>query len=108
MSDTRGKAIIKPASFGFCPESQLANAIIIALPLVSLIAIAFSHYEHNDIEKTILFTKSILVAVPVSYLFFLPFFFAKSFNMNFFLIYGTGLGFLVVGFFIHKYITNFL
>ena len=29
-SDTRGKAIIKPASFGFCPESQLAKAIIIA------------------------------------------------------------------------------
>ena len=30
MSDTRGKAIIKPASFGFWPESQLAKAIIIA------------------------------------------------------------------------------
>ena len=30
MSDTRGKAIIKPESFGFCPESQLAKAIIIA------------------------------------------------------------------------------
>ena len=81
---------------------------IIALPLVSLIAIAFSYYEHNDVEKTILFTKSVLVAVPVSYLFFLPFFFAKSLNMNFFLIYGTGLGLLIIGFFIHKYVTNFL
>ena len=81
---------------------------IIALPLVSLIAIAFSYYEHNDVEKTILFTKSILVAVPVSYLFFLPFFFAKSLNMNFLMIYGAGLGLLIIGFFIHKYITNFL
>ena len=81
---------------------------IIALPLVSLIAIALSYYEHNDIEKTVLFTKSILIAVPVSYLFFLQFFFAKSFNMNFFLIYGTGLGFIIVGYFIHKYMTNFL
>ena len=34
MSDTRGKAIIKPASFGFCPESQLANAIIIAESMI--------------------------------------------------------------------------
>ena len=34
MSDTRGKAIIKPASFGFCPESQLANAIIIAASMI--------------------------------------------------------------------------
>ena len=81
---------------------------IIALPLVSLIAIALSYYEHNDIEKTVLFTKSILIAVPVSYLFFLPFFFSKSLNMNFFLIYGTGLGLLIIGFFIHKYITNLL
>ena len=88
-------------------QSPKLAGFIIALPLVSLIAIAFSYYEHNDIEKTILFTKSILVAVPVSYLFFLPFFFAKSFNMNFFLIYGTGLGFIIVGFFVHKYITNF-
>ena len=98
--------IIAFASWLSGQNPKLAG-FIIALPLVSLIAIAFSYYEHNDIEKTILFTKSILVAVPVSYLFFLPFFFAKSLNMNFFLIYGTGLGFIIVGFFVHKYITNF-
>ena len=99
--------IIAFASWLSGQNPKLAG-FIIALPLVSLIAIAFSYYEHNDVEKTILFTKSILVAVPVSYLFFLPFFFAKSLNMNFLMIYGTGLGFIVVGFFIHKYITNFL
>ncbi len=32
---------------------------IIALPLVSLIAILFSYYEHNDTEKTVMFTKSV-------------------------------------------------
>ena len=102
------KIILAAIIIAFASQNPKLAGFIIALPLVSLIAIAFSYYEHNDIEKTILFTKSILVAVPVSYLFFLPFFFAKSFNMNFFLIYGTGLGFLIVGFFIHKYITNFL
>ena len=64
--------IIAFASWLSGQNPKLAG-FIIALPLVSLIAIAFSYYEHNDIEKTILFTKSILVAVPVSYLFFLPF-----------------------------------
>ena len=63
---------------------------IIALPLVSLIAILFSYYEHNDTEKTVMFTISIFFAVPASYLFFVPFFFAKSFNMNFFIIYIAG------------------
>ena len=99
--------IIAFASWLSGQNPKLAG-FIIALPLVSLIAIAFSYYEHNDIEKTILFTKRILVAVPISYLFFLPFFFSKSLNMNFFLLYGAGLGLLIIGFFIHKYITNFL
>ena len=81
---------------------------IIALPMASLIAIVFVYFEHSNIEKTVLYTKSILVAVPVSYLFFLPFFLAKQFNMNFWMIYGTGILLLTLGFFIHKYFANFL
>ena len=112
MFDFFLKTIFSGIIIAFCSwlsykKPQLAG-FIIALPLVSLIAIALSYYEHNDIEKTVLFTKSILIAVPVSYLFFLPFFFSKSLNMNFFLMYGAGLGLLIIGFFIHKYITNFL
>ena len=83
------------------------SGFIIALPIASLIAIIFSYYEHQDVEKTVTFTKSILIAVPVSYLFFLPFFFAKPLGMNFWLIYSTGLLLLVVGYFIHKYVINF-
>ncbi len=99
--------IIAFASWLSGQNPKLAG-FIIALPLVSLIAIAFSYYEHNDIEKTIIFTKSIFIAVPASYLFFVPFFFAKSFNMNFFIIYIAGLVFLIGGYFIHRYIVNFL
>ncbi len=54
------------------------------------------------------FTKSIFIAVPASYLFFVPFFFAKSFNMNFFIIYITGLILLIGGYFIHRYIINLI
>ena len=57
--------IIAFASWLSGQNPKLAG-FIIALPLVSLIAIALSYYEHNDIEKTVLFTKSILIAVPVS------------------------------------------
>ena len=103
-----GAALIIAFTSWLSGQNPKLAGFIIALPLVSLIAIAFSYYEHNDIEKTILFTKSILVAVPVSYLFFLPFFLAKSLNMNFLMIYGAGIGLLIIGFFIHKYITNFL
>ena len=84
------------------------SGFIIALPIASIIAIAFSYLEHKNTENTIIFAKSILVGVPVSYIFFLPFFFAKNFNMNFWLVYGLGIILLVIGYFVHKYITSLI
>jgi len=81
---------------------------IIALPLTSLLALAFSYVEHKDAEASITFAKSILIGVPVSWLFFLPFFFAEKFYLGFWVSYGAGLTLLVVGFFIHRYITSLL
>ena len=84
------------------------SGFIIALPIASIIAIAFSYLEHKNTENTVIFAKSILVGVPVSYLFFLPFFFAKNFNMNFWLVYGLGILLLIMGYFVHKYITSLI
>ncbi|MGA1187379.1 MAG: hypothetical protein ACO3WT_08545 [Candidatus Puniceispirillaceae bacterium] len=47
---------------------------IIALPLASLLGLALAHLQHSDAEKSIAFGPSISLAVPVSYLFFIPFF----------------------------------
>lgn len=77
---------------------------IIALPVVSLLALVFSYLEHKDAEASITFARSILVGVPVSYLFFLPFFFADKLGNSFWLSYLTGLALLVVGYFLHRYI----
>jgi len=82
------------------------SGFLIALPLASLMALIFSYLEHKNPETSITFAKSILVGVPVSYLFFLPFFFAKSLGMNFWLICTIGIGLLIVGFFAHKYIVS--
>ena len=49
------------------------SGFLIALPLASLMALIFSYLEHKNPETSITFAKSILVGVPVSYLFFLPF-----------------------------------
>ena len=84
------------------------SGFIIALPIASIISIAFSYLEHKNTENTIIFAKSILVGVPVSYVFFLPFFFAKNLNMNFWLVYGLGIILLVIGYFVHKYITSLI
>ena len=75
---------------------------IIALPLASLLALALAHLQHGDAEKSIAFGQSILLAVPVSYLFFIPFFIPKVAEFGFWLVYGLGLSLLVVGFFLHQ------
>ena len=80
------------------------SGFIIALPIASIIAIVFSYLEHKNTENSVIFAKSILIGVPISYLFFIPFFFAKSLNMNFWIIYGIGLTLLIIGYFLHKYI----
>jgi len=84
------------------------SGFIIALPIASIIAIVFSYLEHKNTENSVIFAKSILNGVPISYLFFIPFFFAKSLNMNFWIIYGIGLTLLIIGYFLHKYITSLI
>ena len=47
---------------------------ILALPLASIIALTMSYIQTQNNENTIIFAKSIFVGVPISYLFFIPFF----------------------------------
>jgi uncharacterized membrane protein (GlpM family) len=86
-------------------KPELAG-FIIALPLASLLALVFSYVEHRDQEASIQFAKSILVGVPVSYLFFLPFFLEKKYDYGFVASYLIGLALLVIGFFIHQYLMK--
>ena len=72
---------------------------IIALPLASLLALALAHLQHSDAEKSIAFGPSIFLAVPVSYLFFIPFLIPKVAESGVWIVYGFGLSLLVVGFF---------
>ncbi len=95
--------IIAFASWLAGKKPEMAG-FIIALPIASLLALVFTYLEHRDAEASITFAKSILVGVPVSYLFFVPFFFADKLGNSFWLSYLTGLILLVLGFFVHRYI----
>ena len=88
-------------------KPELAG-FIIALPLASILVLAFSYIEHKNLETSVLFAKSIALGVPISYLFFLPFFLYKQINFNFWIIYIIGILLIVAGFFIHKLIMNIL
>ena len=98
ISFTSWLSIKKPNLAGF----------LIALPLSTMIALSFSYIEFGDKEKSIAFAKSIVVGVPLSLTFFIPFFLSKSLNIGFWLTFFTGIVFLICSFFIHKFITNYL
>lgn len=78
---------------------------IIAMPVATLIALVLSWFEHRDAQTTITFARSILLAVPVSYLFFVPFFLSDRLNLGFWECYLAGITLLGVGYFIHRAIT---
>ena len=89
-------------------KKPVLAGFIVSLPLVSLITILFSYAEYKDIDKTVSFAKSIFIGVPISLLFFLPFLFSKQLNLSFSQAYLSGIIILIVGYFIHKNITNLL
>ena len=79
-----------------------------ALPLTTLLALAFSHLEWGDSKQSVEYAKSVFVAIPVSLLFFVPFLFAEKMNIGFWGCYSTGIGLLGVGYFIHSYVSKFV
>lgn len=86
----------KPALAGF----------IMALPIASLIAIAFTQMEWREPEKSAEFAKSIFISIPLSLTFFLPFLFAKQIKLPFWGLYVSGLILLIVSFGIHRLIFS--
>ncbi|AKH68785.1 hypothetical protein IMCC21906_01106 [Spongiibacter sp. IMCC21906] len=89
-------------------KKPVLAGFLVALPLVSILAILFSYLEHRDAENSITFAKSIMIGVPVSYFFFLPFFFAERLQLGFWGSYLSGLLLLVVGYFVHRSVVALL
>jgi hypothetical protein len=79
-----------------------------ALPLTTLLALAFSHLEWGDSKQSVEYAKSVFVAIPVSLLFFIPFLMAQKFNLSFWACYSSGIALLGVGYFVHSYAIRVL
>ncbi|OFZ16813.1 MAG: hypothetical protein A2X86_12855 [Bdellovibrionales bacterium GWA2_49_15] len=73
-----------------------------ALPLTTMLALAFSYAEWKDTTQSVNYARSVLIAVPISLLFFVPFLLANKLNLHFLTCYFSGVGLLAVGYFIHQ------
>lgn len=68
-------------------------------------AIAFAYNQNQDLNATAQYARSIIFAVPVSWLFFIPFFFVDKIG-GFWAAWGLGLLLLVLGYFLHQFILK--
>lgn len=77
-----------------------------ALPLTTLLALAFSQLEWKDGAQSTAYAKSVFYAVPMSLTFFIPFLFAEKFSLSFWSCYGLGLLLLGGSYFVHQQLTS--
>jgi hypothetical protein len=97
-------AIIISFASWLAGRKPILAGFIIALPIMSMLSILFAYLEHKNMSKVNQFADSILVAVPLSLTFFIPFFLNKWFKLNFALTYGLGIIFLIIAFALHQFI----
>lgn len=107
-----GKVIVASVLISFVSwlsgkQTSLAG-FITALPLTTLLALAFSHLEWGNAEQTVQYAKSVFVAIPVSLLFFVPFLLAKKLDVGFWGCYSFGIVLLFVGYFIHSQLVKYI
>ena len=85
-------------------KKPVLAGFIIALPLTSMLAVFFSYWQYKDMTKINQFADSILVAVPLSLAFFIPFLLNKWLRMGFATTYALAIGCLVVAYVLHQLI----
>src|SRR5207244_1640164 len=76
---------------------------IISLPLSTLIVLPMSHVEYGNAHTITTFAKSIMLAIPLSLTFFIPFLFAEKFKLGFWTCYLSGIACLCIGYGIHHF-----
>jgi hypothetical protein len=97
--------IISFASWLAGRNPRLAG-FIVALPLTSILALAWSNIENQNQVASFDFAKSIFVAVPLSLLFFVPLLLAERVGLSFWQAYGSGFVLLGVAYYGHRLITG--
>ena len=79
---------------------------LVALPLISILSIFFSYIQYRDMQKINEFAASILVGVPLSLTFFLPFILNRWLKMNFIMTFGSALLCLAISYGINHLILR--
>ena len=89
-------ALVIAAASEIAKRYPFWGAVIIALPLTSILAMSWLYAETRDNTLLTQFAKDVFVIVPVSLVFFLPFWLEKKTQFGFIANLLLGLGLLAV------------
>jgi hypothetical protein len=78
--------------------------VVVALPLATMLVLPLAYLQHRDADSTFEMAKSILVALPITLLFFVPFLMRERFS--FWGAYALGCALLPVGYLVHRAIMR--
>jgi hypothetical protein len=79
---------------------------IIALPLATMLVLPLAYLQHRDAASVFEMAKSILIALPITLLFFIPFLMRDRFS--FWTAYAVGCALLPLGYFVHRAVVRAL
>lgn len=89
-------ALVIAAATEVAKRNPFWGALLIALPLTSILAMSWLYAETRDNQLLTQFAKDIFVLVPVSLVFFLPFWLEKKTQFGFLANMALGLALLAV------------
>jgi hypothetical protein len=79
---------------------------LIALPVATMLVLPLAYLQHKDAASAFLMARSILVALPITAVFFIPFLMRDRFS--FWGAYAVGCALLPIGYWAHRAIMRAL
>ena len=104
--NTLVSALVIGAAAWLSRRYPLTAGFVIALPLATLLVLPLAYLQHRDADSAFQMARSILVALPITILFFIPFLMRERFS--FWGAYALGCALLPVGYFVHRAIMRAL
>jgi hypothetical protein len=104
--NTLVSAIIIGVAAWLSRRYPVAAGFLIALPLATMLALPLAYLQHRDAGSAFQMARSILAALPITLLFFVPFLMRERFS--FWGAYALGCALLPVGYFVHRAIMRVL
>jgi uncharacterized membrane protein (GlpM family) len=101
-------AIIVVVISEIAKKSTLIAGIVASIPLTSLLAFVWLHFDTQDIESIRDLSRNILLMIPPSLTFFISLYFIVGWNMSFYLSIFISIILTAIVYWLYFYILSFL